>query len=102
MSRKFQQIREISAGIVATGKAASDCSRLAFLIGETFKACRHGLLRKVFMSAYMKTGRICVKKMQIDYATTKGRHVYSDVHYEPDCFIMFGKERCCREFRKKS
>ena len=25
-------------------------------------------------------------------ATTKGRHVYSDVSYEPDCFIMFGKE----------
>ena len=29
---------------------------------------------------------------KIYYATTKGRHVYSDVHYEPDCFIMFGKE----------
>lgn len=25
-------------------------------------------------------------------ATTKGLHVYSDVRYEPDCFIMFGKE----------
>lgn len=25
-------------------------------------------------------------------ATTKAKHVYSDVHYEPDCFIMFGKE----------
>ena len=29
---------------------------------------------------------------KIYYATTKGRHVYSDVQYEPDCFIMFGKE----------
>ena len=29
---------------------------------------------------------------KIYYATTKGRHVYSDVHYEPHCFIMFGKE----------
>ena len=29
---------------------------------------------------------------KIYYATTKGRHVYSDVHYEPDCFLMFGKE----------
>ena len=26
------------------------------------------------------------------YATTKGRHVYSDVQYEEDCYIMFGKE----------
>ena len=29
---------------------------------------------------------------KIYYATTKGHHVYSDVSYEPDCFIMFGKE----------
>ena len=25
-------------------------------------------------------------------ATTKGRHVYTEVSYEPDCYIMFGKE----------
>lgn len=25
-------------------------------------------------------------------ATTKGPNVYSDVSYEPDCYIMFGKE----------
>ena len=29
---------------------------------------------------------------KIYMATTKGRHVYSDVSYETDCFIMFGKE----------
>ena len=29
---------------------------------------------------------------KIYYATTKGRHVYSDVSYESDCYIMFGKE----------
>ena len=29
---------------------------------------------------------------KIYYATTKARHVYSDVNYEPDCYIMFGKE----------
>ncbi len=29
---------------------------------------------------------------KIYMATTKGRHVYSDVSYEPDCYIMFGKE----------
>ncbi len=31
-------------------------------------------------------------KAKIYYATTKGRHVYSDVQYEEDCYIMFGKE----------
>lgn len=29
---------------------------------------------------------------EIYMATTKGHHVYSDVKYEPDCFLMFGKE----------
>ena len=29
---------------------------------------------------------------KIYYATTKGHHLYSDVSYETDCFIMFGKE----------
>jgi len=29
---------------------------------------------------------------KIYMATTKARHVYTDVSYEPDCFIMFGKE----------
>ncbi|HBN57402.1 MAG TPA: tRNA (uridine(34)/cytosine(34)/5-carboxymethylaminomethyluridine(34)-2'-O)-methyltransferase TrmL [Lachnospiraceae bacterium] len=25
-------------------------------------------------------------------ATTKGTNLYTDVHYEPDCYLMFGKE----------
>lgn len=29
---------------------------------------------------------------KIYMATTKGLHVYSDVEYEPDCFLVFGKE----------
>lgn len=29
---------------------------------------------------------------KIYMATTKGHHVYSDVKYEADCFLMFGKE----------
>lgn len=29
---------------------------------------------------------------KIYMATTKAQHVYSEVSYEPDCFIMFGKE----------
>ena len=29
---------------------------------------------------------------KIYMATTKGHHVYSEVTYEPDCFLMFGKE----------
>ena len=29
---------------------------------------------------------------KIYMATTKGKHVYSEVSYEPDCYLMFGKE----------
>jgi tRNA (cytidine/uridine-2'-O-)-methyltransferase len=29
---------------------------------------------------------------KIYMATTKGKHVYSDVTFEEDCYIMFGKE----------
>ena len=29
---------------------------------------------------------------KIYMATTKGTNVYTEVHYEPDCYIMFGKE----------
>ena len=29
---------------------------------------------------------------KIYYATTKGKHVHTDVNYEEDCFIMFGPE----------
>ena len=28
---------------------------------------------------------------KIYMATTKGPQLYTDVHYEPDCYIMFGK-----------
>ncbi len=29
---------------------------------------------------------------KIYMATTKGKHVYTEVSFEPDCYIMFGKE----------
>ena len=29
---------------------------------------------------------------RIYMATTKGKNVYTEVSYEPDCYIMFGKE----------
>lgn len=29
---------------------------------------------------------------KIYYATTKAQHTYTQVNYEPDCYIMFGKE----------
>lgn len=31
-------------------------------------------------------------RAKVYMATTKARHVYTEVSYEPDCYIMFGKE----------
>ncbi len=31
-------------------------------------------------------------KAKLYFASTKGRKVYTNVRYEPDCYIMFGKE----------
>lgn len=31
-------------------------------------------------------------RAEIYYATTKGRMLYSDVHFGQDCYLMFGKE----------
>ena len=33
---------------------------------------------------------------KIYMATTKGKHVYTEVSFEPDCYIMFGKESAGR------
>ena len=46
------------------------------------------------VTTYVNWEDFCEKNpdAKIYYATTKARHVYSDVSYEPDCYIMFGKE----------
>lgn len=46
------------------------------------------------VSTYVNWEDFCEKNpdAKVYYATTKARHVYSEVNYEPDCYIMFGKE----------
>ena len=46
------------------------------------------------VTTYVNWEDFCQKNpdAKIYYATTKARHVYSDASYEPDCYIMFGKE----------
>lgn len=46
------------------------------------------------VTTYVNWADFCQKNpdAKIYYATTKARHVYSEVNYEPDCYIMFGKE----------
>lgn len=46
------------------------------------------------VTTYVNWEDFCAKNpdVKVYYATTKARHVYSDVNYEPDCYIVFGKE----------
>ena len=46
------------------------------------------------VTTYVNWEDFCKKNAdaKIYYATTKARHVYSEVNYEPDCYIMFGQE----------
>lgn len=46
------------------------------------------------VTTYVNWQEFCEKNpnAKIYMATTKGRHVYTEVNYEPDCYIMFGKE----------
>ena len=46
------------------------------------------------VTTYVNWQDFCEKNpdAKIYYATTKAHHVYSEVNYEEDCYIMFGKE----------
>ena len=50
--------------------------------------------KKLDVTTYANWEDFCEKNQnaKIYYATTKAHHVYSEVSYEPDCYIMFGKE----------
>ena len=51
-------------------------------------------LDELDVTTYVNWDDFCEKNpgAKIYMATTKGRHVYTEVSYEPDCYIMFGKE----------
>ena len=50
--------------------------------------------KELDVTTYVNWEDFCQKNpdAKIYYATTKAKHVYSEVAYEPDCYIMFGKE----------
>ena len=50
--------------------------------------------KELDVTTYVNWQDFCEKNpdAKVYYATTKARHVYSEVNYEADCYIMFGKE----------
>lgn len=50
--------------------------------------------KELDVTTYVNWEDFCQKNpdAKVYYATTKAKHVYSEVNYESDCYIMFGKE----------
>ena len=79
----------------ATGTRLHLIEPLGFQINEkALKRAGMDYWDKLDVVLYDSYAQFCEKNpdAKIYYATTKAPNKYSDVHYEPDCFIMFGKE----------
>lgn len=80
---------------VATGTRLHLIEPLGFQLNEkAIKRAGMDYWNDLDVTTYINYEEFCQKNpgAKIYMATTKGKHVYSEVSYEPDCFIMFGKE----------
>ena len=80
---------------VATGTRLHLIEPLGFRLNEkSIKRAGMDYWEHLDVTRYMNFEEFLEKNpgAKIYMATTKGQHVYSDVSYEPDCYIMFGKE----------
>jgi len=80
---------------VATGTKLHLIEPLGFVLNDkTVKRAGMDYWEHLDVTRYDDWDDFCRRNpgAKIYYATTKGRHVYTDVSYEEDCFIMFGKE----------
>lgn len=80
---------------VATGTRLHLIEPLGFSLSEkALKRAGMDYWKDLDVTTYVNWEEFCQKNpdAKIYYATTKARHVYSEVSYESDCYIMFGKE----------
>ncbi|MGN0271319.1 MAG: tRNA (cytidine(34)-2'-O)-methyltransferase [Lachnospiraceae bacterium] len=80
---------------VATGTKLHLIEPLGFSLSEkAIKRAGMDYWSELEVERYVNYGDFLQKNpnAKIYMATTKGKHVYTEVSFEPDCYIMFGKE----------
>lgn len=80
---------------VATGTRLHLIEPLGFSLSEKqLKRAGMDYWKEIDVTTYVNWADFLERNpdAKIYFATTKGRHVYSDICYEPDCYLMFGKE----------
>ena len=80
---------------VATGTRLHLIEPLGFKLNEkALKRAGMDYWNDLDVTTYMDYQDFLEKnpRAKINMATTKAQKVYTDVEYEPDCYIMFGKE----------
>ena len=80
---------------VATGTRLHLIEPLGFSLSEkALKRAGMDYWKDLDVTTYIDYGEFLEKNpgAKIYMATTKAKQVYTDVSYEPDCFIMFGPE----------
>ena len=90
-----QNTGNIGRTCVATGTRLHLIEPLGFQLNEkALKRAGMDYWHEIDVSTYVDYKEFLEKNQgaTVYYATTKGRQLYSDVRYEPDCYLMFGKE----------
>lgn len=80
---------------VATGTRLHLIEPLGFSLSEkALKRAGMDYWKDLDVTTYVNWEDFCNKnpEAKIYFATTKAKHVYSEVNYESDAYIMFGKE----------
>ncbi len=90
-----QNTGNIGRTCVATGSALHLIKPLGFSIDDkAVKRAGMDYWKQLDLHVYENFEEFLEKNpnAKLYMATTKAQHAYTDVAYEPDCFIMFGKE----------
>ena len=80
---------------VATGTRLHLIEPLGFHLDEkSIKRAGMDYWSELDVTTYVNWDDFCEKNpgAKIYMATTKGPRAYTEVHFEPDCYLMFGKE----------